>query len=58
MSTRLATTGRLVNKNKAVSFKFNGKNLNGFEGDTLASALLANDQMLMGRSFKYHRRRV
>ncbi len=57
MSTRLATTGRLVNKNKAVSFKFNGKNLNGFEGDTLASALLANDQMLMGRSFKYHRPR-
>ena len=57
MSTRLANTGRLVNKNKAVSFKFNGKNLAGFEGDTLASALLANDQMLMGRSFKYHRPR-
>ena len=57
MSTRLANTGRLVNKNKAVSFTFNGKNLQGFEGDTLASALLANDQMLMGRSFKYHRPR-
>ncbi|MFT5629938.1 MAG: sarcosine oxidase subunit alpha [Gammaproteobacteria bacterium] len=57
MSTRLANTGRLVNKNKAVSFTFNGKNLSGFEGDTLASALLANDQMLMGRSFKYHRPR-
>ena len=57
MSTRLANTGRLVNKNKAVSFTFNGKNLSGFDGDTLASALLANDQMLMGRSFKYHRPR-
>lgn len=57
MSTRLAKTGRLVNKNKAVSFTFNGKNLSGFDGDTLASALLANDQMLMGRSFKYHRPR-
>ena len=57
MSTRLANTGRLVNKNKAVSFTFNGKNLTGFEGDTLASALLANDQVLMGRSFKYHRPR-
>lgn len=57
MSTRLANTGRLVNKNKAVFFTFNGKNLSGFEGDTLASALLANDQMLMGRSFKYHRPR-
>ncbi|WP_458790233.1 sarcosine oxidase subunit alpha family protein [Yoonia sp. MH D7] len=57
MSTRLSTTGRLVNKNKAVSFTFNGRNLRGFEGDTLASALLANDQMLIGRSFKYHRPR-
>ena len=57
MSTRLASGGRLVNKNKAVSFAFNGKNLRGYEGDTLASALLANDQMLVGRSFKYHRPR-
>jgi sarcosine oxidase subunit alpha len=31
--------------------------MRGFEGDTLASALLANDQMLIGRSFKYHRPR-
>ena len=57
MSTRLANQGRLINRDRAVSFTFNGKNLRGFEGDTLASALLANDQMLMGRSFKYHRPR-
>jgi sarcosine oxidase subunit alpha len=57
MSTRLATGGRLLNKARPVSFTFNGKNLRGYEGDTLASALLANDQMLMGRSFKYHRPR-
>jgi sarcosine oxidase subunit alpha len=57
MSTRLSTGGRLLNKSKQVSFQFNGKQLRGFEGDTLASALLANDQMLMGRSFKYHRPR-
>ncbi|HEV8034785.1 sarcosine oxidase subunit alpha family protein [Yoonia sp.] len=57
MSTRLAGQGRLINKNKAVSFTFNGKHLRGFAGDTLASALLANDQMLVGRSFKYHRPR-
>jgi sarcosine oxidase subunit alpha len=31
--------------------------MTGFAGDTLASALLANDQMLIGRSFKYHRPR-
>ncbi len=57
MSTRLATAGRLVDTSKALSFTFNGKHLKGFEGDTLASALLANDQMLVGRSFKYHRPR-
>ena len=57
MSTRIATGGRLLNKSNAVSFSFNGKQLRGFEGDTLASALLANDQMLVGRSFKYHRPR-
>ena len=57
MSTRLSTGGRLLNKDKPTQFTFNGKVLNGFEGDTLASALLANDQMLVGRSFKYHRPR-
>jgi sarcosine oxidase subunit alpha len=57
MSTRLATGGRLLNKAKPVKFRFNGKHMNGYEGDTLASALLANDQMLVGRSFKYHRPR-
>ena len=57
MSTRLASGGRLVNRGAPVEFTFNGKRLRGYEGDTLASALLANDQMLMGRSFKYHRPR-
>jgi len=57
MSTRLATGGRLLDKSKAVEFSFNGKRLKVFAGDTLASALLANDQMMVGRSFKYHRPR-
>jgi len=57
MSTRLATGGRLLNKSAAVNFTFNGKTMRGYAGDTLASALLANDQMLVGRSFKYHRPR-
>ena len=48
MSTRLATGGRLLNKNRAMTFSFNGQSMRGFEGDTLASALLANDQMLVG----------
>lgn len=57
MSTRLANGGRLLNKGKQLHFTFNGKQFTGFEGDTLASALLANDQLMMGRSFKYHRPR-
>ena len=57
MSTRLGTGGRVLNREKRLKFTFNGKTLEGFEGDTLASALLANDQMLVGRSFKYHRPR-
>ncbi|MDO6726755.1 sarcosine oxidase subunit alpha family protein [Cognatishimia sp. 1_MG-2023] len=57
MSTRLAKGGRLINRGKSVEFSFNGQRFKGFQGDTLAAALLANDQMLMGRSFKYHRPR-
>ena len=57
MSTRLATGGRLIDRRSTVNFTFNGKTFKGARGDTLASALLANDQMLVGRSFKYHRPR-
>ncbi|WP_299295599.1 sarcosine oxidase subunit alpha family protein [uncultured Tateyamaria sp.] len=57
MSTRLATGGRLLNRGDVIRFSFNGQTLKGVQGDTLASALLANDQMLVGRSFKYHRPR-
>jgi len=57
MSTRLATGGRLIDRTKPLNFTFNGKRLRGFAGDTLASALLGANQMLLGRSFKYHRPR-
>ena len=57
MSTRLSNGGRLINRSKSIEFSFDGKRLNGYEGDTLASALLANNQTLVGRSFKYHRPR-
>ncbi len=40
-----------------LSFTFDGKTYVGRQGDTLASALLANDVRLVGRSFKYHRPR-
>ena len=53
---RLENRG-LINRAKRLSFAFNGKKLYGYEGDTLASALLANGTHLVGRSFKYHRPR-
>jgi sarcosine oxidase, subunit alpha len=57
MSIRIPDHGRLIDRTDERIFTFNGKTLRGYAGDTLASALLANDQMLMGRSFKYHRPR-
>ena len=46
-----------VDQTKTVSFNFDGKSYHGFDGDTLASALLSNGVHLVGRSFKYHRPR-
>ncbi len=53
---RIAGRG-LVDRNTPVSFSFDGRRITGFAGDTVASALLAHGQRLMGRSFKYHRPR-
>ena len=47
----------LVDRSRTLSFTFNGRPMQGHAGDTLASALLANGQRLVGRSFKYHRPR-
>ena len=57
MSSRLSTGGKLIDRSLSKEFIFNGRRMKGFEGDTLASALLANDQVMVGRSFKYHRPR-
>ena len=48
---------KFIDQTTKLSFKFNGQTLYGFKGDTLASALLANNIHLVGRSFKYHRPR-
>jgi NADPH-dependent 2,4-dienoyl-CoA reductase/sulfur reductase-like enzyme len=53
---RIAGRG-LIDRDKPVSFTFDGRRYDGFAGDTVASAMLANGQRLMGRSFKYHRPR-
>ena len=47
----------LIDRSQPVRFTFDGKPVEGFKGDTVASALLANDIRLVGRSFKYHRPR-
>ena len=47
----------LVNYDKILKFQFNGKHYEGYEGDTLASALLRKNVKIVGRSFKYHRPR-
>jgi heterotetrameric sarcosine oxidase alpha subunit len=47
----------LIDRTTPISFTFDGTSYSGFAGDTVASALLANDVRLMGRSFKYHRPR-
>ena len=49
--------GGRIDRGRPVNFTFNGKALQGYAGDTLASALLANGIHLVGRSFKYHRPR-
>lgn len=49
--------GGLIDRSRPLRFTFDGKAYQGHPGDTLASALLANDVRLVGRSFKYHRPR-
>lgn len=49
--------GRWIDRNKAISFRFDGHAFTGFEGDTLSTALWANGVRVLGRSFKYHRAR-
>ena len=57
MSQLFRINGGLTDRSKPINFTFNNKQMVGYEGDTLASALLANGQRLVGRSFKYHRPR-
>jgi methylglutamate dehydrogenase subunit C len=53
---RLAGHG-LIDRRHRLTFRFDGTNYCGYSGDTVASALLASDVKLVGRSFKYHRPR-
>ncbi len=53
---RLPAGGR-IDRGRTLRFSFDGRGYEGHPGDTLASALLANGVRLVGRSFKYHRKR-
>ena len=57
MTSRRLPDGGRINRAEALPFTWNGRKLSGHPGDTLASALMANDVQLVGRSFKYHRPR-
>ncbi|AGI72696.1 sarcosine oxidase1 subunit alpha [Octadecabacter arcticus 238] len=57
MTQKNRLAGGQINTATPLNFKFDGKSYTGHQGDTLASALLANGVRLMGRSFKYHRPR-
>jgi sarcosine oxidase subunit alpha len=52
-----AAKGSRIDRSKTLSFSFDGKKLSGFEGDTVASAVMASGRKVFGRSFKYHRPR-
>ena len=55
-TSRLKNYGK-INRDNVLSFTWDNKKYKGFKGDTLASALLANNIGVVGRSFKYHRPR-
>jgi len=58
MSSRLPSpAGRFIDREKSFKFKFEGRSIVGYKGDTVASALLASGQTTLSRSFKYHRPR-
>ncbi len=57
MSGYRLDTGGLIDRSAPMSFTFDGTEYAGFEGDSLASALIASGVDVVGRGFKYHRPR-
>ncbi len=54
---RLTTGGRLIDRTQSFDVIFNGRRISAHPGDTVASALMAGGERMVGRSFKYHRPR-
>jgi sarcosine oxidase, subunit alpha len=58
MSLRIPfKSGEWINREKQITFTFEGETFTAYEGDTISSALWAANQKILGRSFKYHRPR-
>ena len=49
--------GQRIDRNRPVSAQFDGRDLPAFDGDSVASAIVASGQWVVSRSFKYHRPR-
>lgn len=57
MSARRLAKGGRIDRSKPLTFSWDGQTMTGYPGDSLASALMANGEKVLGRSFKYHRPR-
>lgn len=57
-ASRIDKAGIRLDRKRTVRFRFNGRELQGFAGDTLASAVLAAGETVLSRSWKYHRPRA
>ena len=57
MSAKRLIQGGRINRDRVLRFSWDDRTLSGHPGDSLASALLANNEWVLGRSFKYHRPR-
>ncbi|MEM7431512.1 MAG: sarcosine oxidase subunit alpha family protein [Pseudomonadota bacterium] len=57
MQVNRTGSGGRIDRGREIEFRFNGKRMKGYAGDTLASALLANGVKIVNRSFKLHRPR-
>ncbi|MCP4492684.1 MAG: sarcosine oxidase subunit alpha family protein [Gammaproteobacteria bacterium] len=57
MTAKRLLHGGRIDREQAIRFSWDGGNMIGYAGDSLASALMANGETVLGRSFKYHRPR-
>ena len=57
MSARRLLLGGRIDRDQPIPFTWDGNRMTGYAGDSLASALMANGEIVLGRSFKYHRPR-